>query len=121
MTKAPTIARVLWLAACAVVLIFWLASYAISESPSGASMSEAMIYVVIAMTLLAFPIGLVWTVLLAIAARLLHEAGMDIQSPLWAGLFFYWVISVALGYVQWFVVIPRLRAKRAARAQQALH
>lgn len=117
MANTLTIPRLLWLGACAIVVIWWMAVYGLHEGAPDTLMGEAMIYVVIAMTLLSFPIGLAWTVLLAIAARVLHEAGVAVQSPLWVNLLLYWVTAVVLGYVQWFVVIPRIRAKRAARAQ----
>ncbi len=116
-----SVPRLLWLGACAIVLAWWVIVYGLNAGMPDALKSEAMIYVVIAMTLLSFPSGLVWTIVVAIAARLLHGVGVDIQSSIWVSLLFYWASTVVLGYVQWFIAIPRIRARREARSQQSVH
>jgi len=120
MTKKLKTPTLLWLGACAVVLIWWMAVYGLNERTSDALKSEAMIYVVIAMTLLSFPVGLVWTIVIAGGARLLHAAGIDMHAPIWVSLLFYWVGALVLGYLQWFLIVPRIKAKREGRSQQSV-
>ena len=106
-----------WLVACAVVLLWWTGAYGLNDEVSPALKSEAMIYVIVAMVALSFPIGLVWTVVLAIGARALHGAGIELETSLWIGVILYWLSSLGMGYLQWFVIVPRWRARKHATAE----
>ena len=71
------------------------------------------------MNVLAFPIGLIWELLFRVAVRPILGAPWQAlgTAQQLAVLFVYWVVHLLLGYVQWFVVVPRaIRLSRQTRS-----
>jgi hypothetical protein len=113
MHKLISARSVIWLVTSSAVLIWWIALYGLNEEIPGTAKAEATIYVVIAMSVLAFPIGLIWAIVLAVMLSAISQS----QSA-WSGVLLYWAVAVSLGYVQWFIAIPIIREKRTKRAEK---
>ena len=104
--------RAAWLVACCVVLIWWSFAYGMSDTLSATLKNEAQVYLLIPMVVLSFPAGLLWVVVLAGVLRLASTIGLDTTwSPL-VHAAFIWLGCVIFGYVQWFLVVPALVARR---------
>lgn len=96
---------VLWLLCAAGLLVFAYVQQGIHDMP------VALTWLLI---LLAFPIGFVAAPAVGIAwSSLAANAGL-VYHPFWHSLPL-WVAIVSLGYLQWFVVVPKL-FRRLSRA-----
>lgn len=104
--------RIAWLAACALVLLWWIGAFGLDDQLAVPLKLESQMYVLLAMCILAFPAGIIWAVVIAGVARLLHEFGVATNGSIWTGILIFWVGAVVLGYLQWFVLLPKYRAKR---------
>lgn len=116
MPNYVSIRSLIWLVVCVLVLLAWVAMAGLNESSPDTGKAEAMTYVVVAMSILTFPIGVIWAVLLALAAAW----APGIQSSPWLSVLVYWIGATVLGYIQWFIAVPWIKAKRARRAHQAV-
>lgn len=100
--KTALVARWTWIALTTLALCIALALFS-------AGKKDADIVLAYAMVVLSFPIGFV--------------IGPMIGSALsWDGygsLMIYWVVNAIFGYLQWFVVLPRLIAAFRSRNKAA--
>ena len=101
MFSYKNIAKVIWLFLCLVVLVKYLVS------PEAWSNYELSMLLGIEMLVLSFPLGAlvwVWIWLFELVAPN-FEISTIISVPI------YWVAMVAIGYIQWFKLLPFLYIK----------
>lgn len=97
-----------WLVASALVLVWWIYTYSRGDLSDGLK-AESQMYVILAMSLLTFPAGLLWAVVFSLVLSLLDQIGVGRSLLLESSLM--WAGFVVVGYLQWFVFGPRLLAK----------
>jgi len=97
-----------WLMACIAVLVFGFVQRDIDDMPI------AFIWFMIFLT---FPIGAAALVALGVMFGVLDIAFGISYHPFWDELPL-WFISVALGYWQWFLLIPRSSRNRNVSAKE---
>ncbi|MBK6289664.1 MAG: hypothetical protein IPJ33_01715 [Gammaproteobacteria bacterium] len=103
--------KAVWSMCCLAVLALTLWSY----TPS--SNSDIGIFLVGAMTALAFPLSLVVSgtiTLLVMASERLSVPYLDVVESGYTGFVLLWMFYFAAGYWQWFWLVPRLAHKAAA-------
>ncbi len=115
MESVPRSIRFIWLAACVVVLLWWTIAYGFNDAVPKQLRAESQVYLFIAIIVLSFPAGLIWAVFVAIGSRALYELGFAPDGSIWVNTFIYWLGAVVLGYLQWFVLVPRYTARRRTR------
>ena len=99
---------VAWLLASILVLVWWIYTYSRDDLSDGLK-AESQMYVILAMSLLTFPTGLLWVVAFSLVLSLLDWLSIDRPLLLESGLM--WAGFVVVGYLQWFVFGPGLLAK----------
>ena len=95
--------KIIWVVACVLVLLmaFWFFD--------GKSNSDTDIFLVYAMNLLTFPIGLICTTLIFYVLKIVYDFfSIQIVSS-YLSIFFFWIIFFFSGYYQYFKVLPFLR------------
>lgn len=108
--------RTLWIVACIIVLVWWLYSYGLKEDLAQVLKSESQIYLLIAMVILTFPLGIPWIYLFSGLQYVLESVGIDMSGKMQADVFLLWLGFVVIGYIQWFVIVPYLIRKMRERA-----
>jgi len=99
--------RLLWLGLCVAVLV-----WALNAAPA----TEAHVAHGWAMVVLTFPIGLFGLFAVGAAAYLsLTLLSLELSGP--SGLVLLWSVMTALGYIQWFVLVPEILRRRKALAR----
>lgn len=111
----PKSARVVWLSACVLILVWWVAAFSLSSELPAALRAESAFYVYIGMMLLSFPAGLIWALVLAFLNWFLEMLNLTMPTLPWIEVVVYWGGATALGYAQWFKLIPWIRARRRAQ------
>lgn len=99
------ILKVVWVLCSVVVLAVTLSSYA----PGPAS--DAGIFLVYGMLILAFPGGFLVAGLFALVVVLQEQLGLpllDVIDSNYIGFCVMWLAFFIVGYLQWFVLLPRL-------------
>jgi len=110
MNMARRLVLIAWIVLCAVVL--GMTEYVLWQSPQAHDVS---LFFLGAMIVLTFPSGLLLLALVALLTLTDFTRGvLDWLSSALIGHLVIWAAMVALGYLQWFVWIPRL-AKRVSR------
>ncbi len=106
--------RICWVLCSVTVLAITLVRYA----PGPAS--DAGIFLVSGMLFLAFPVSLLVAGLFTLLVLLQERSGVPLLDWIgsnYLGFFVMWLAFFAAGYMQWFVLLPRLcRAWKARRA-----
>ena len=108
--SAVTGIRTAWLIAMFAVLISWMAA-TMSSSPSASQASqdgEWHLLVVLILVALTFPMGIIWASLLNVGAYLLDAFNYSAEFYNALLIPFVWLGFVAVGYVQWFKLLPWL-------------
>lgn len=100
MSAASVITRVTWIAAQAAILAWYLTSTADDRYVLGGFALA-----------LSFPAGFVAPFLAELAYWLVGDSAL--AAP--GGDVLVWIGIVVAGYGQWFILLPRLRAARAAK------
>lgn len=100
------VAKLLWILAAVALYLSTLALHA--NSPENA---DADVFLVYGMLVLSAPLGLF--VLLIIAAFLLHADGLALSW--YASNTIIWLTLVATGYVQWFILVPKIWPRLSTR------
>ena len=108
--------RTLWIAACGTVLVWWLNSYGLREDLSQILKSESQVYLLIAMVILTLPLGVAWIYLFAGLLYVLDAVGINVSGKMQADVIFLWLGFVAVGYFQWFAIVPWVIRKARERA-----
>lgn len=65
------------------------------------------VFLIYGMTLLTFPIGLPMAFLIAAVQSLLPLSASGDLPSVWS-LTLFWLLMLIAGYVQWFVILPKL-------------
>jgi hypothetical protein len=102
----------LWSLACVAVLLITVTKY------DGAAESDIGIFLVWAMLVLTFPIGLLVAALftaLVIAQEELGIQTIDLIQSSYVGFAVLWLVFVFAGYWQWFHFVPKLWSLWRAR------
>ena len=98
-----------WVLVAASVLVASLLLY------DGKPNSDAEILLGYAMLALSFPLGVALTAGLSFFARILFETTGYIFTTSYVSMFAAWLMLFIVGYLQWFVLLPRLWRKRKRR------
>lgn len=104
----PRPLAITWLIASTLVFVWWIYTYSRGDLSDGLK-AESQMYVILAMSLLTFPTGLLWAVVFSLVLSLLDEPG--ISRPLLLESSLMWAGFLVVGYLQWFVIGPGLLAK----------
>lgn len=91
-----------WVLTAIVVLVVSLLLF------DGRPNSDVEILLGYAMLVLSFPLGVVSEVVLGVAARALFEIEGYIFTVSYFMLFAEWLVLFIVGYLQWFVFLPRI-------------
>jgi hypothetical protein len=112
--SAVLLIRVAWLIVMIVVLVFWLtAGFDVrGTAPQTTQGGEHHLLALLVLSALSFPSGLLWAGLLNILAYVLHAVGYSLDLPDAFLVLFAWLGFVAIGYFQWFKLLPWLWHKR---------
>ena len=70
--------------------------------------SDADILLGYAMLALSFPMGMLMAATLSVLARMLVEAGGYVFTTSYLALIVEWLVFFIVGYLQWFVLVPRV-------------
>jgi energy-coupling factor transporter transmembrane protein EcfT len=92
--------KIIWLA-----LLVWALGFTLLHRHS----PETEAVTIYAVMVLAFPSG--WLLALAFGVFAYALDHLGVRVPGLIGIIVFWVAGVLLGYVQWFVVLPRLIAR----------
>jgi hypothetical protein len=92
-TKSARLARVSWLSLTVVALAVALVLFRVGQEDANTVLAYAMV-------VLTFPVGFIVGPMVGF---LLPWGGLG-------SLIGYWVVSAIVGYLQWFVILPRLIA-----------
>jgi hypothetical protein len=110
-------AKVVWLAAMMTAFVWWVGIWPFGAA--GAAVdgdgSEHILLGATVLIALTFPLGLLWALLVNVLAYMLSAAKLTNLAPDWFVASFYWLGLVAVGYFQWFWLLPRAwgRAKNS--------
>jgi hypothetical protein len=112
LSKYSTPYKIVWIALCLMVLI---ASLFVSDPDN----EHSLLFLYIPMIILSFPSGLIVPVIIGSVAYLIFHLG--IHNPFgmerfWNAWFYamyiaYWLTFLAVGYIQWFILVPYLKAR----------
>jgi hypothetical protein len=91
-----------WVLACTAILVLAYVQREIHDMP------EAVLWLTIFLT---FPAGLIGIILAGWASYFFRESGGISPIGQFWGVVPYWMIAVGLGYLQWFVALPKLWQK----------
>jgi hypothetical protein len=94
--------RVAYVGSCLYILFFALSVYA------GASDWKTEEGLVFDMGFMAFPSSVVLVAIIALLGAALQIAGTSLPIPSRPELVVEWSLFVAVGYLQWFVLLPRI-------------
>lgn len=82
--------------------------YVCGNDPMSVYNHERQALLVLFMSVLSFPSGPAWIFLyLTLTGSVLQASS---QMPFYLDLFFVWFGCIVLGFVQWFVLVPKLRS-----------
>jgi hypothetical protein len=101
--------RLAWLAVCLTALIGALRAY---QGSSDCKMEEGLAF---EMMVLSFPASLVVAVGLVLMGALLGIVGLALPASSKPEMTADWLLFVMAGYVQWFVILPKLLTERQKR------
>ena len=105
--------RIIWTLLAVVVLSVTLANFDQESNP------DISIFLFYGMVVLAFPTGLLLAAILSIGTIGLHSVfGVEIPSN-YGSIVVMWLAFLAVGYWQWFVLVPYLRLRLKKRNQTA--
>jgi len=99
-----------------IVLVWWLQSYGLKGDLTQVLKSESQVYLLIAMVILTFPLGILWIYLFAGLLYVLELVGINVSGKMQADVLVLWLGFVVTGYCQWFVIVPNLIRKIRERA-----
>lgn len=97
--------RWIWLLGAFLILLMDLVAY------DGTPNSDADLLLGYGMLSLAFPLGLVLAATLGIFGQIIYAMTGYVLTTSYVSIFVTWCVFFATGYVQWFVLLPRLRSK----------
>jgi hypothetical protein len=102
----------IWLAACLAALVY---SYKVYQGPSDWKLEEGL---AVEMMALSFPSSLVVVAGVILAGTSLGLFGLSLPASSRPEMTAMWFLFVAAGYVQWFVVVPRLQRRLQKRPRK---
>jgi len=100
----------MWVLGAVLVLLMTLVVY------DGAPNSDADLLLGYGMLTLAFPLGLALAVTLGFLGQIVYAMTGCVVTTSYASIIVTWCVFFVTGYVQWFVLIPRLRSKWGAES-----
>lgn len=99
----------IWCALCVAVLIWTFISC--GQQPDRTLRGECSILAGGIMALLSSPLGLLWVLLLSAAGYGLGVFGIETGSPSIGSDFIVWCGFAAIGFLQWFKLLPWIIAR----------
>lgn len=116
--------RIMWLIAMIAVLVFWIGSGFDGVPSQRNHDGERHLLATLALIVLTFPLGLMWASVLNVAAYLFDAAGYRAEGSDIFLIPFVWLGFTAVGYIQWFMLLPwlwrRWKARRVRRATPSI-
>jgi hypothetical protein len=109
---ARILVRMIWLATCLIVLAYAYKGY---HGPSDWKLEEGLAFEMIA---LSFPASLLIVAALVLAGAGLGLFGLALPASSRPEMTVTWFLFVVAGYVQWFVVVPRLLRRWQGKSQK---
>jgi len=100
----------IWVLGAVLVLLITLVVY------DGAPNSDADLLLGYGMLTLAFPLGLALAVTLGFLGQIVYAMTGCVLTTSYASIILTWCVFFITGYVQWFVLFPRLRSKWGAES-----
>lgn len=111
-----------WALCCAGVLVWWIYRYGIDEQLPHQLKAESVLLISIWMGIFTFPLGVLWFISLSGIYYLAEQAGLNLSGVSIAEVITTWSGFVAVGYLQWFVLLPFIREKfRSQQAKRTMH
>ncbi len=112
--------RIVWLIACLAVLVW---TFVVCGHETNATLrGECSLLGAVIMAFLTLPLGLLWWLLVSAAEYGLSLVGIDLGSVSAIVDWFVWFGFLAVGYLQWFSLVPwavrRIRVRRQRTAQE---
>lgn len=104
-----------WLTASFVVLGLWFWLFGLNPELSRILRNESQVYLIIGMTVLTFPAGLLYVYLFGIVVYGLSSVGIELHQYEKIEVCLLWGGFVLIGYLQWFVLLPFIRKKIPSR------
>ena len=101
-----------WGLAALAVLVSCLLLY------DGKPNSDAELLLGYGMLVLSFPLSVVMTTVLGVLARALCESTGYVFATSYVSMSVAWLLLFAIGYLQWFVLVPWLWQRWTARRQR---
>jgi hypothetical protein len=102
---AGILVRVMWLAICVTALVSAYKGY---QGSSDWKLEEGLAFEMLA---LSFPASFLVVIALILAGAGLGLFGLALPASSRPEMTASWLLFVVAGYVQWFVVVPRLRRR----------
>jgi hypothetical protein len=99
---AGILARLLWLATCITALVYGYSNY---RGPSDWKVEEGLAF---EMMVLSFPASFLLVAAIVVTGVGLGLFGLELPPSSRPEMTATWLLFVAAGYVQWFVVLPKL-------------
>jgi hypothetical protein len=111
-TRTIAILRLLWLAACAAVVI--VAMFGCKDASAVLRNECRFLWGDIGLAILGLPLSIAWWLVANATSPVLSVAGIEMGMTTWFGAAVY-VGFVAVGYFQWFVLLPIFVRRVASR------
>lgn len=106
--------RLLWVLLCITVIVVTFIIY--DGTPATRDAELILIY---GMMMLSFPAGQIIALIFAALGYALETVGLGLAIPSgYSGFLCEWVVFFAVGYVQWFIVVPFFVRWLRARGQR---
>ena len=108
---SPRLLRWAWAVCAFLVLLVALVMY------DGTPNSDADLFLGYAMLALSLPIGLMLALVLTLLGQMTYAATGYVFTTSYFSILVTWLFFFAVGYVQWFVLLPLLWRKWKVRQQ----
>lgn len=105
----------IWLIASFMVLSWWLYCFGLDSEISRTLRNESQIYLIIGMSILSFPIGILYMYLFGFMIYGLNKLNIDLHQYELLEAVILWSGFVLIGYVQWFILLPFIWKKSDRR------
>lgn len=111
----PNLIKAGWLLCCICVFGWWLNKYGMNEALLPQLKAESVLLISIWMVILTFPLGVLWFISLNVIYYLAELTGLNLSGASTSEVIVIWVGFVAIGYLQWFKLLPFIIKKHRNR------
>jgi hypothetical protein len=114
-------ARFAWFALCGLVLAWWYSRYGLDTSLSERLRAESLVYLILWLNVLTFPVGVALTYVLGLMYYSAEQWGVIPPGASSPEVVAIWTGFAVAGYLQWFKLAPlilRWLTRRRLRAEE---